>query len=407
MALSGGEQQQAEVPSSTSAKADGAEAAAAPRIVVVPATDEHAPALAEFFHLAWGSEGSADAVLASRRTMAAENPVDPGTYPPTFLVMQGERIIGYCSSLPVRVWNGSAERGAYWAKGLMVLPEFRNGPIGFLVLKALTRALKIATSVTVASASKRLFGSLGYTDHGAMPNFILPLSLGRMLQQIDPSLLALGRLPSWTPQAVAFAQSTRLAWLGGSVAGLGFGAARALRSRTSLTLDGPVHVQAAELDDLWQRARGGMGAGPVRDAGALIPRYGDGRHEDYVLGTVRERGTLLGLAIVRRPRAEGDARLKGIRMASLSDFVFDPSRTDVGIATLRVAAQLGRAVGGDAMLASASHQAVIDLLRSQLFLPIAGNIHFFLRDKSDAPVWPAALGEWWLTRGDGYSDETF
>jgi hypothetical protein len=43
----------------------------------------------------------------------------------------------------------------------------------------------------------------------------------------------------------------------------------------------------------------------------------------------------------------------------------------------------------------------------QAYVPLPGNLHFLARDPQGGYGLPNALGEWWLTRGDGEADEVF
>src|SRR5688572_14507449 len=105
------------------------------------AEDGDAPAVAGFFREVWDPAATADSVLRGRAESAATNPVEPGLAPPSILALQGERVIGFVGSLPARFWNGGEELPGYWIKGLMVLPEFQGGPIGFLVLREAARRI--------------------------------------------------------------------------------------------------------------------------------------------------------------------------------------------------------------------------------------------------------------------------
>src|SRR5439155_21678415 len=116
----------------------------------------------------WGLEVGAGGVLAGWPRAASENRAAPGEVPPVAIVLDGSRVLGYCGSIPHRLWDGVAERPAYWVKGLMVLPEYSRGPIGFLVVKQLATQLTRATALVVAPAARRLFSALGYTDLGAV-----------------------------------------------------------------------------------------------------------------------------------------------------------------------------------------------------------------------------------------------
>lgn len=375
------------------------------------ATDEHVPAIAAFYREVWSSEATPQSVLAARREAARHNRVAPGEAPPTALVFEGGRIIGYCGSIPQRLWDGAAEQPAYWVKGLMVLPEYRNGPIGFLVVKELVAALPRSTILTVAPAARRLFSALGYTDLGALANFVRPLRAGALARRVDFNELGFDRLPRWLRVGGQLVQRSGLATLAGATAGVALDiatrtmrvAARSLRAASET--EAP---PAAELDDLWHRVRPRLGASQVRDGLYLRRRFkGSGPEANrYDFVTVRDGAGLLGTAVVRRPRLDSDRRLRGIRVATLSDIVVPPERRDVGLAVLAGVERTARAAGGDAILCSTSHRALARLLRRQGYFRAPANLHFFIRDTTCAR-WPQELGSWWLARGDAESDEVF
>jgi hypothetical protein len=376
------------------------------------ATDEHAGALAAFYREAWGQATTAESVLSAWRRAAAENVVAPGEAPPTAIVLEGSRVIAHCGSIPQRLWDGVAEHPAYWVKGLMVLPEYRGGPIGFLVVKELAKRLPRATNLAVAPAARRLFSALGWTDLGAVANFVRPLRPGRAALRLDVAGLGLG-LPRWVTAGVRIAQRTRLAGLAG-VAGLALdlAAATTRRAGARFTTGGAVDVPTRdELDGVWRRARATLAAGPVRDGTSLLSRFGaDATAVDgasYAFVTARDGARLVGVAVLRRPKETSDPRLRGIRVATISDILFPPERADIGLAVLRGVERAARAVGGDAILCTTSHHTLARLLRRQAYIRLPGNVHFFLRDTTAAARWPQDLQSWWLARGDGESDEVF
>ncbi|HEY6854094.1 MAG TPA: hypothetical protein VI139_07600, partial [Gemmatimonadales bacterium] len=302
------------------------------------ATDEHAGAIAAFYRESWSQHATAATVLAHRRQAAAENVADPGVAPPTALVLDGDRVIAYCGSIPQLLWDGIAERPAYWTKGLMVLPEFRNGPIGFLVCKQLTAQLPRAVGLVVAPAARRLFKAAGYADLGAVANHVRLLRPGAVARQIDVGGLGLD-LPRWLTAMVQSAQRTGVAGLAGAAAGVASNlAARALRRTRGIAASWTAAApSAAELDAVWQSARGALAAGPVRDGRYLRSRFAaptGAEHGRYVFCGAYEGARLAGVAVVRQPRTGGDPRLRNVRVATLSDIVFPPARTDVAFALL-------------------------------------------------------------------------
>jgi hypothetical protein len=378
----------------------------AERIRCIPAQHEHAELLAAFFRETWDRTSTAEMVLSSRHRAAGENLAEPGVTPPAWMAVQGDRIIGYCSSLPIRLWNGSEQQPAYWAKGLMVLPEFQNGPIGYKVLKELSGSVSLIAAVVVNPPAKRLFSALGYSDLGAMPNLLKPLNTRRILEKVDPQRLAAAGIPKVVTRTLAIAQTIRLAGVLGSVADLGLGL-RSGRPAPNLTAGEEPALQSSEIDALWLRVRSELSAATVRDGAALIARYRHGTDVPYRWVTVRRAGALCGVMLVRPPRAEGDVRLAGVRISSFSDILIAPSDSAAQSALFAAAESAAAALGADAALCSLTHASLLPLVKRRGYFPRAGNVHFFLRSHVGQTEWPANLKDWWLTRGDSEADSTF
>lgn len=123
-------------------------------------------------------------MVRSRAAAASRNLAEPGAPPPTWIAIQDGRVLGFVTTIPVRFWDGETSLPAYWIKGLMVLPEYRQGPIGYAVLKAAVAALPRTGSLAVAAPARRLFTALGYTDLGAVSNWIRPLAAHRILANL-------------------------------------------------------------------------------------------------------------------------------------------------------------------------------------------------------------------------------
>ena len=379
----------------------------------------HAEAIAAFYRQMWNPNTTAESFLASRRKAAAQNVAAPGAPPPTAIVLEGQRVIGYCGSVPQRLWDGVAEHPAYWVKGLMVLPEYRRGPIGYLLWKEIAAHLDHAAMMIVTPAARRLFGATGYTDLGGVPNYVRLLRPGRLAQRLDVAQLEL-RLPRWLTTGIRIAQRTGLAGVGGMAAGLvadiaaASTRAAAHRFTTACASESPSRV---ELDELWYCARKGIPAGPVRDGLYLRWRFGadgsppplgpEGDENRYLFLTAREGARLVGVAVLLQPRETSDPRLHGARVATISDLVYPAERSAVGFALLAAVERAARERDGDAILCSASHRAVARLLRRQMYVPLPGNVHFFHRDGTGGKRWPPQLASWWLMRGDGGADEVF
>lgn len=382
-----------------------------PKLETIQAEDEHAGIVAEFIRAVWNPAATPESVVRSRAEEAARNRAEPGVPPPTFISVQGGRVLGYVSSIPVRLWDGQQDWPAYWIKGLMVHPDFRNGPIGYLVLKAAVRRLPRSGALAVASPARRLFEALGYRDLGAIPNWVRPVAPHRVLGRLDLEGMGQTGLPRWAPRVLRVAQSTGLAAAAGWTAGAAMRASASLLRMPGVALDvdfiDPA-IAGSELDVLWNEVRTGFPSAVVRDSEYLIRRYGPEQDATYVWLAARNRGVLSGVAILRRPRSNGDPRLRGIRLAALADCVYAPGNAGTGLALLGAVERAARTLGADAILATTPSPALGSLLRRQWYFPMAGNVHFLLRDvQGDATALGPSLADWWLTRGDGSADEIF
>jgi len=374
-------------------------------LVIAKAAEEHADAIAEFFRQVWNPEASGESVRAAWKRGATENLADPGVPAPTWIAIHERRVIGYVTTLPVRVWNGSGEVPTYWIKGLMVLPAFRGGPIGHGLLKAATRELSRAGGFAVAQPAQRLFTALGYQDLGVIPNWIFPLRTARLLRAID--LETVRGLSPRLAKLVRGLRVTRTTGLAGIVADT------LVRSRSLLhqgsggsISTGPYsHPDRAELDDFWALLKPTWPLGVVRDARYLMQRYDPATGKNLWIGAWKD-ARLAGLAILRRPGETEDPRLGGAKLTAVSEVLHLPHLRVAGAQVLAGVIATARQLGADALLASASAPALRGLLARQGFVSLAGNVHFLFRSSTGSPA-AGKLDEWWLTRGDGGADDAF
>jgi len=374
-----------------------------PRIEVLRVGEEHAEPLAEFYRAVWSRDAVASGVRAARAAAAAANPVEPGADIPAFAFLSDGKVLGYIGTVPTRFWNGTAEHRAHWFKGFMVLPEFQGGPVGHAVLKEAIRQLGLTAVMTVALPSRRLFKALGFRDHGAIGNYVALLRPGRVLRALDLEALGIGVVPPGAIRALKLAQRSGLPGVAGVLGGAALALWRATVARSGVATVEEMPT-VAELDELWKSVRPGLAGAAVRDGAYIRWRYGASRGDGYAVIAARPGGQLAGIAAVRRPAEESDPRLRGIRVATLSDVLFPTSRRDVALALLAAAERTARDMGADALLCTASHPSVTSLLPRRAYVKLPGNVHFLVRDPGDAHATAATLVDWWVTRGDGDSD---
>lgn len=374
-------------------------------VAVIRVGEQHHDVLAEFYRQVWNPDATADAVASSRANAARVNLAHPGEAPPTWLVMQDGRAIAHVTTIPVEGWINGSERPAYWIKGLWVLPEFQRSSAGFLLLRALSDLHDPTFALVHEPAAVRLFQAVGYLNLGPLPNAMKLLNARSFLSRID---LDSARLQtSALLMALVRMASAGAAVIGPTVTG-GLWAWSTLGSGplVGLTTDLVDNISESEIDELWKTTRTEIAGGPSRSGRQLIGKYPS---PAYVCVTVRSRGRLRGIAFVKRPRESGDARLHGLRIATLSDLLFRPSDARAGLALLRGAEQAARKSGADALLCSASAAIVNNLGRRRGYVRLPANLHVLARDGGSAASRSSlpALGEWWFTRGDSEADGAF
>ena len=164
---------------------------------------------------------------------------------------------------------------------------------------------------------------------------------------------------------------------------------------------------ASQVAALWQSVSQELGGASVRDEAYFPWRYDTTTDGQYLYAMIRKGDNLCGLAVVRHPKKGGDERLSGLKVASLSDIMYSPNDKRAGLAVLAGAEKLAKELGADALICSASHQQLIALLPKAGYFKLPGNVYFLLRNPDNKFVVPKKLADWWITRGDASSDETF
>jgi GNAT superfamily N-acetyltransferase len=374
------------------------------RTGVVRVTDEHASALADFYARVWDPHATSAGVAAARRAAAANNPHGPGTEIPTFAFVDGDRVTGHLTTIPIQLWNGATELSAHWLKGLMVLPEYRNGPVGYLLVREALQTLECALAAVVATDARRLFSALGMVELGALPNRVKILSPRAVLQWAGTTACGLA-LPSLTRGAVRLAAhraaSPLAAGVVAAVTSLYAGICGSTR-KEGLIL--PALPDRNQLDRLWESARGSLQTAVARNSSYIADRYG--RASGYRWIGVYDGPRLTGFGALRAPRMSADARLQGLRVATLSEFLVHPDDPQSALALVKAAEAVAGGLAADAVLCSASHPSVNRILNRRAFLPYPANVRIMVRPAA-ADALAGSLNQWWITRGDSHADEVF
>ncbi|HEV8019038.1 MAG TPA: hypothetical protein VGP32_10815 [Steroidobacteraceae bacterium] len=368
-----------------------------------------ADSIAVFFRAsAWDPQATPDSTREMLRAAAAANPFEPGKGPPTVGVFIGSRLVAYLTSIPTRFWNGTEYAPAHWLKGFWVLEEYRNGPVGFLLLKEMLKHVGIAASLPAALITRQLSAALGMLDLGAVRDYVEPLRPARMLRKLDFGRLEhLSGLSAALSLAAKMARTPPIADLGGALITLslavlrlpGAWTARGLRTELAARLP-----EEAALDSLWVRAQRTLRSSAMRSGAYLRWRYERGANGRYCFACAWRAHELVGLAVLAHPLRLDDARIRGLGIGSVVDLVLDPDCPGALHGVLAVARRWARGANYDALLLTASSRALRGPLLRAGFVQMPGNLHLLLRDPGARHALSTDLDAWMVTRGDAWSD---
>jgi hypothetical protein len=367
-----------------------------------------ADAIAEFMRSAgWDANATAESVRRWLQNSAAQNPFEPGTAPPIVGVFIGPLLVACLTSIPTRFWNGREFAAAHWLKGFWVLEKYRDGLIGYMLLKEMLKHVGIAASMPAAFMPRRLSEAVGMLDLGAVRNYIEPLRIARILRRLDPQLLKLNGISKPASIALKFAKILPVAYAVQGLTTLCLAALRlpsTLAARTLTTQLGEVLPSEADLDGLWARARAGVGCCAMRSGAYLRWRYEPGANERYSFASCWRGDVLMGFAVVQHPERLDDPRLAGLVIGSVVDLVLDPSCPGTLPAVLGAARRWAKSLNYDALLLTMSNLALrVPVMRAG-YVPMRGNIHLMLRDPGGKHGLSPNIDAWMVTRGDAWSD---
>jgi hypothetical protein len=367
-----------------------------------------ADAIAEFMRSAgWDANATADGVLGWLHKAAAQNPFQPGVGPPLVGVFIGPLLVACLTSIPTRFWNGREFAAGHWLKGFWVLEQHRDGLIGYMLLKEMLKHVGLAASMPAALAPRRLSVALGMLDLGAVRNYIEPLRIARILRRLDSQLLKLNGVSKPASIALKIAKIPPVAYAAQALTILGVAALRlpgAFAARTLTARAGERLPSDADLDSLWERARGLASCCAMRSSAYLRWRYERDDIELHWFATCWCGNELVGLAVMQHPERIDDPRLAGLLIGSVVDLLLDPSCPGALPSLLGAVRRWGKSLNYDALLLTMSHLALRAPLLRAGYMPMPGNIHLMLRDPGGRHELSPNLDAWMVTRGDAWSN---
>lgn len=331
---------------------------------------------------------------------------------PVFLFLRDEEVLGHIATIPVQLSANHQIFPGHWVVGFMVLPEYRNGLIGPLLIKKVNENLDLAFTLHVEEAPLRIFKGLGWKHLGVIPQYVYMLNAHRFFHNIRLEQMTFLEKYSkawanWFNMIISHALTR---FLMTTLASLIFSIFSLVTIWGRLTPErGTVREEKAfeaSYDTLWQRVQGKFDALIVRDRAYLEARYGQ-QMSNYRLLACRHREKLLGYLILKIKQFQNDPRMGNIRMGTIVDCLFDPADRRVQQSLLVAAMRLCRSKEVDVIFCTASHFQVQELLMVNGFIKLPGNLHFAYYDRKGCISPHLELSSWHLMRGDSDADANF
>jgi len=366
--------------------------------------------LRKFVEYFWATDSSANSRIEQSGQSNATKEKFEKKRPPTFLFLKDDEVLGHITTIPVRLLIYSRIISAHWVVGFMVMPEYRNGPIGPLLIKKVNESLDFAMTLHVENNVLRIFKGLGWKHLGVIPQFIRVINAYNLLKYVNIERLK-GRNDVFGKWLVIGLSNTFTRFI------MAFFASMALKIWNLATAVirprcGPYEVLEeysfdASYDALWEEVKGKFDATVVRDGNYLENRFG-GKMEKYRLLACRKNKRLIGYCILKVKTFKNDLRMGNARVGTLVDCLFHPEDFS-GLQLLFFEAKKAfKNEKVDAIFCTASYGPLRNFLMKNGFIKVPGNLNFaFHGSHLLDPLEDFRLSEWHIMRGDADADHNF
>ena len=115
----------------------------------------------------------------------------------------------------------------------------------------------------------------------------------------------------------------------------------------------------------------------------------------------------MGYCIVKTKQFSNDSRMGNMKVGTIVDCLFDPAVPAAFQALLGGVLRMCTREGVHAVLCTASHTAVRQLMLRNGFFAIPGNLNFAYHNRTNVPLQDIPLESWHLMRGDSDADQNF
>lgn len=331
---------------------------------------------------------------------------------PTFLFLKEEKVIGHVATIPVRLSTVSGVVSAHWIVGFMVLPEYRNGLVGPLLIKEVNRVLDCALSLHVEAPVLRILTGLQWVHKGVLPQYLRVLNAEEVMKNLQ--LSSTGSMGPDAKRWVSLLRSQRgnafSRWIGSI--GLAYGQMlwsgltfllRAARVQAEVREE---HGFDESYTELWQSVAGQFQAAIVRDQASLQARFGR-RLDRYRLLACRQGNRLMGYCILKMKSFSNDLRMMNMKVGTIVDCLYDPAVPSILQSLMTHASQCFERENAHVILCTASLRSIRRVLLTNGFFRIPGNLNFAYHNRLPTAIDQVSIECWHLMRGDSDADQNF
>jgi GNAT superfamily N-acetyltransferase len=305
-----------------------------------------------------------------------ENPFVAHDNLPTWVVVDGDEIVGQLAAIPIELKIGEIEQRAMWVVNIVVLPEYRRRGLGHRLFQ-MARDTFCSTMI-----------ALGYNEgSGAILNRLQWFEMGRINRY--HKLLFPGDADS------------KLSGMGviRDLVNLAFAPLRPGMAKLAIT-EGEIREVARfdlDFDELWRAARSGWPCAVVRGSRFLEWQYMRQPGKKFDVLGYYDAGRLLGYVVLffRKP-ARGTISHK----AAITDMCYAAENSETIIDNLLKAAlrlALERRAGG--LVTDVLDDRVEQRLRKFGFHPVKSSPGFMVAPGEHQAIM-SRRENWFLTRGD-------
>ncbi len=361
---------------------------------------KHLESLVKLVRNVWDKQATIESYLSERSSHFHQNPFMKKNGFPIVLLIENDKVVGQCNSIPCKMCVKNKEYTIFWNAGLHLLPEFRGKKLGILLPEELTRRLPIVTGFFVIPQQLKTHQKLGFSIVGKIPDFIkiynpfifldkidaqkidqFPLLLKKILNKknkiIRVPILRIGAAFIWIIQHFKKIKKNQL--------------------DQNLTFSFVKEFDIS-VDLLWKKNCNYIQFSQVRNSSYMNWKFKSSQGWKKII--IKEKDNIVGFAIVAVRRNSKQDKLAGLKIVSTIDFVWDFEKKYIIDHYFVFINNYAIKNDADISFCSINHKLAQERLKALGYFKIPGSVYFVVRSQRKDVKPSSRMEDWFLTRGD-------